>query len=169
MRCAKRRTGLERRPRHRALRRQIDDELSARARRYYNSRRPGRSKSHAAARAIVRRESVQGPLVLKPLFGSQGRGLRLIRAADDLPAAGRGGRASIICSVSWGPSATGFRDFRLLVSRGRVIAAMARHAAALDHQRQARRPAGAGGSRSRTMNEPGSLRDSSGGGAICRR
>ena len=47
-------------------------------------------ESQAAARAIVRRESPQGPLVLKPLFGSQGRGLKLIRTADELPAAGRG-------------------------------------------------------------------------------
>ena len=35
-------------------------------------------ESHAAAQAIVRRESAQGPLVLKPLFGSQGRGLKLL-------------------------------------------------------------------------------------------
>src|SRR5215470_6017036 len=41
-------------------------------------------ESADAARAIVRREG--GTLVLKPLFGSQGRGLRLIRSEDDLPA-----------------------------------------------------------------------------------
>ena len=36
-------------------------------------------ESTDAARTIVRRELAQGPLVLKPLFGSQGRGLKLIR------------------------------------------------------------------------------------------
>src|ERR1700757_842347 len=41
-----------------------------------------------AARAIVAREAAHGPLVLKPLFGSQGRGLRLIRKADELPPPG---------------------------------------------------------------------------------
>src|SRR5437660_5749968 len=34
------------------------------------------TESHEAARAIVRRETARGPLVLKPLFGSQGKGLR---------------------------------------------------------------------------------------------
>src|SRR5215475_4366574 len=42
-------------------------------------------QSRDAACAIVAREAAHGPLVLKPLFGSQGRGLRLIRAADELP------------------------------------------------------------------------------------
>src|SRR5580692_12200623 len=42
-------------------------------------------QSLEAARAIVSREAPRAPLVLKPLFGSQGRGLRLIRAPDELP------------------------------------------------------------------------------------
>src|SRR5262249_41236283 len=42
-------------------------------------------QSPEAACAIVARESARGPLVLKPLFGSQGRGLRLIRTPDELP------------------------------------------------------------------------------------
>ncbi|GAA4525149.1 RimK family alpha-L-glutamate ligase [Chelativorans composti] len=37
------------------------------------------------ARAIVGRELPHGPLVLKPLFGSQGKGVTLIRSVDDLP------------------------------------------------------------------------------------
>src|SRR5215468_5921049 len=42
--------------------------------------------SPEAARAIVRREARPGrPLVLKPLFGSQGRGLRLIESVEALP------------------------------------------------------------------------------------
>jgi RimK family alpha-L-glutamate ligase len=78
----------------------------------------------AAARAIVAREA--GPLVLKPLFGSQGRGLRLITTPDDLPEPGD------VAGVYYlqrfvGVERDGFHDFRLLVSRGRVIAAMMRH------------------------------------------
>src|SRR6266571_5178223 len=43
------------------------------------------TESPKTARAIVRREAAHGPLVLKPLFGSQGRGLRLIREESELP------------------------------------------------------------------------------------
>ncbi len=79
-----------------------------------------------AACAIVEREATRGPLVLKPLFGSQGRGLRLIRTADELPPPGE------IAGVYYlqrfvGVERDGFHDFRLLVSRGRVVAAMMRH------------------------------------------
>ncbi|HWN49082.1 MAG TPA: RimK family alpha-L-glutamate ligase [Xanthobacteraceae bacterium] len=83
-------------------------------------------ESRAAAAAIVVREAVDRPLVLKPLFGSQGRGLRLIRTPNDLP------EPAVINGVYYlqrfvGVERDGFRDFRLLVSRGRIIAAMARH------------------------------------------
>jgi tetrahydromethanopterin:alpha-L-glutamate ligase len=86
-------------------------------------------ESHAAAQAIVRRESVQGPLVLKPLFGSQGRGLKLIRTADELPPVDAVAGVYYLQRYVGTKGSDGFRDFRLLVSRGRVIAAMARHAA----------------------------------------
>jgi RimK family alpha-L-glutamate ligase len=81
-----------------------------------------------AARAIVAREAARGPLVLKPLFGSQGRGLRLIRSPDELPEPGD------IAGVYYlqrfvGVERDGFHDFRLLVSRGHVLAAMMRHSA----------------------------------------
>src|SRR4029434_5074969 len=45
---------------------------------------PWSAESREGAAEIVRRET--GPLVLKPLFGSQGRGLRLIYSANELPA-----------------------------------------------------------------------------------
>ncbi len=87
------------------------------------------TESAEAARAIVARECASGPLVLKPLFGSQGRGLALIRGIDDLPAplAVAGGVYYLQRFVA--EEREGFRDFRLLVSRGRVVAAMMRHAA----------------------------------------
>ena len=83
-------------------------------------------ESREAAAAIVAQEAFNGPLVLKPLFGSQGRGLRLIRVPDDLP------EPPAVNGVYYlqrfvGVEHDGFRDFRLLVSRGRVVAAMARH------------------------------------------
>jgi tetrahydromethanopterin:alpha-L-glutamate ligase len=80
-----------------------------------------------AARAIVRREAAAAPLVLKPLFGSQGRGLKLIRTQDDLPAAGEVSGVYYLQRYV-AVERDGFRDFRLLVCRGRVIAAMVRHA-----------------------------------------
>jgi len=83
-------------------------------------------ESREAAAAIAAREVADGLLVLKPLFGSQGRGLRLIRAPDDLP------EPAAVNGVYYlqrfvGVERDGFRDFRLLVSRDRVVAAMARH------------------------------------------
>ncbi len=100
-------------------------------------------ESREAACAVVRREATHGPLVLKPLFGSQGRGLRLIRGEDDLPA------PDAIAGVYYlqrfaGVEHDGFRDFRLLVSRGRVLAAMVRHAATwITNVKQGGRPVAA--------------------------
>lgn len=97
-------------------------------------------ESREAARAIVRRELAQGPLVLKPLFGSQGRGLRLIRGMDDLP--DPDGVAGVYYLQRFvAVERDGFRDFRLLVSQGRVIAAMVRHSAAwITNLKQGGRP-----------------------------
>jgi RimK family alpha-L-glutamate ligase len=81
----------------------------------------------AAARVIVRRETSRGPLVLKPLFGAQGRGLKLIRREADLP------DIEAVDGVYYlqrfvGIENNGFRDIRVLVSNGEIIAAMNRHA-----------------------------------------
>jgi RimK family alpha-L-glutamate ligase len=84
-------------------------------------------QSEEAARRIVRREALRGALVLKPLFGAQGFGLKLIRSQDDLPpldAAAGVYYLQPFVAVDRG----GFRDFRLFVSNGEVIAAMTRNA-----------------------------------------
>ncbi|HLX99396.1 MAG TPA: RimK family alpha-L-glutamate ligase [Roseiarcus sp.] len=85
-------------------------------------------ESLSAARALVEREASHGPLVLKPLFGAQGKGLRLIRGPDNLP------RPEEVAGVYYlqrfqANGGRDFTDYRLFVLRGRVIAAMMRRAA----------------------------------------
>ena len=84
-------------------------------------------ESAEAARALVEREAPRGPLVLKPLFGAQGKGLRLIHGRDELP--GPEEVAGVYYLQRFQPNGTDdFRDYRLFVLRGRVIAAMMRRA-----------------------------------------
>jgi len=85
------------------------------------------AQSEQAARQIVRREAGRGPLVLKPLFGAQGYGLKLIRRESDLPT------FEAVEGVYYlqryiAAERNGFHDIRVLVSQGRVVAAMTRHA-----------------------------------------
>jgi RimK family alpha-L-glutamate ligase len=82
----------------------------------------------SSARRIVERELANGPLVLKPLFGSQGRNLRRITSPDDLPNPGAVAGVYYLQRFVGVERDGGFRDFRLLVWQGRVIAAMMRHA-----------------------------------------
>ena len=84
-------------------------------------------ESYEQARALARREVERGPLVLKPLFGAQGKGLKLIRAADDLP--GPEAVAGVYYLQRFETvEGEDFRDFRFFVCRGRVVAAMMRRA-----------------------------------------
>ncbi|MGH7153742.1 MAG: ATP-grasp domain-containing protein, partial [Acetobacteraceae bacterium] len=81
-----------------------------------------------AARTIVARKTAHGALVLKPLFGSQGRGLRLIERVEDLP------EPAAVAGVYYlqryiAPAGVGFADQRLFVCAGEVIAAMTRRSA----------------------------------------
>ncbi|MGH6842165.1 MAG: ATP-grasp domain-containing protein, partial [Methylocella sp.] len=85
-------------------------------------------QSGEAARQIVRRESERGPLVLKPLFGAQGYGLKLIRREDDLPP------LEAVEGVYYlqrfvAAGGDGFRDLRVFVAEGKAVAAMTRHSA----------------------------------------
>jgi tetrahydromethanopterin:alpha-L-glutamate ligase len=82
----------------------------------------------AMARRIIERELANGPLVLKPLFGSQGRNLRLITSPADLPDPAAAAGVYYLQRFVGVERDGGFRDFRLLVWHGRVIAAMMRHA-----------------------------------------
>lgn len=84
-------------------------------------------ESPRQTRALVRRECARGPLVLKPLFGAQGRGLKLIRQESDLPDIAE--MAGVYYLQRYiGVERDGFSDCRVLVAGGRVLAAMTRRA-----------------------------------------
>lgn len=78
-----------------------------------------------AAQSVLARELRFGPLVLKPLFGAQGRGIRLVERAEDLPA------PDLVAGVYYlqrfvprgGPP---YEDFRVFVCGGKAIAMMRR-------------------------------------------
>jgi RimK family alpha-L-glutamate ligase len=82
----------------------------------------------AAAQAIAARELPKARLVLKPLFGAQGRGIRMIDTLADLPP------EEEIDGVYYlqhyvarqGPP---FRDFRVFVCAGKAVAMMCRRGA----------------------------------------
>jgi RimK family alpha-L-glutamate ligase len=84
-------------------------------------------ESIETARRLVRTEARAGkPLVLKPLFGSQGRGLRLIERAEDLPAAEDIGGVYYLQRFVRNRT-PGWRDWRVFVIGRRAVAAMTRH------------------------------------------
>ena len=83
--------------------------------------------SHDQACAIARAETKEAALVLKPLFGSQGRGMRLIRKPEDLPSPQDAAGGVYYLQRFVAVERSGYHDFRLLVVRDRVVAAMQRH------------------------------------------
>jgi RimK family alpha-L-glutamate ligase len=77
---------------------------------------------------IAARELERSRLVLKPLFGAQGRGIRLIRALSDLPAAVDVN--DVFYLQHYVPRAgPPFHDFRVFVCAGRTTAMMSRRGA----------------------------------------
>jgi tetrahydromethanopterin:alpha-L-glutamate ligase len=86
------------------------------------------TESYEQAHAIAERETAQGPLVLKPLFGSQGRGLKLVHRPEDLPKIEETpGRVYYLQRFIGVKRRGGYHDFRILVVQGRIVAAMRRH------------------------------------------
>ncbi|MDX3924551.1 MAG: RimK family alpha-L-glutamate ligase [Shinella sp.] len=81
----------------------------------------------ANAQAVVTGELRDGPLVLKPLFGSQGRGIRLIRSVEDLPDPGEMDDTYYLQRyvARAGPP---FRDYRIFVCNGEILGMMERSA-----------------------------------------
>lgn len=81
------------------------------------------------AQAFV--DGAERALVLKPLFGAQGRGLRLVRPGEDLPEPDAAGGLYYLQEFVECASARlgeGWQDRRVLVVGGRCIAAMLRRA-----------------------------------------
>jgi RimK family alpha-L-glutamate ligase len=78
-----------------------------------------------AAQAIAGRELAKARLVLKPLFGAQGRGIRMIDSVADLPPEEEVGGVYYLQHYveRAGPP---FRDFRVFVCAGRAVAMMSR-------------------------------------------
>ncbi|MBN9066873.1 MAG: RimK family alpha-L-glutamate ligase [Rhizobiales bacterium] len=77
------------------------------------------------AQAIAERELPQTPLVLKPLFGAQGRGIRLIRTLADLPAEEEVNGVYYLQHYIPRPGPP-FSDFRVFVCAGKAVAMMSR-------------------------------------------
>ena len=87
------------------------------------------TESPARARGIVLRETAAGrAVVVKPLFGSQGKGLALLRAGMDIPdAAAVQGVWYLQRYVEPLAGEGRWRDWRVLVVGATVAAAMVRH------------------------------------------
>jgi tetrahydromethanopterin:alpha-L-glutamate ligase len=84
------------------------------------------AQSREEAAGIVARECEGGgALVLKPLFGAQGRGLRLVRSADDLTAEEEIGSLYYLQHFVE-PVGAHWQDYRLFVCGGRTVAGMMR-------------------------------------------
>jgi len=82
----------------------------------------------AAAEEVAARELARTPLVLKPLFGAQGRGIGMVRALSDLPAADEVN--GVYYLQHYVPRAgPPFRDFRIFVCAGKAVAMMSRRGA----------------------------------------
>lgn len=85
-------------------------------------------ETRAEAARILAREG--RPMVLKPLFGAQGKGLKLIASEADLPAEAETAGGVYYLQHFAGVAVGGrFADIRILVSAGRVAAAMRRESA----------------------------------------
>jgi RimK family alpha-L-glutamate ligase len=84
------------------------------------------TESAVQARRILLRETAGGgELVVKPLFGSQGKGLRRLARGDAIPEAAE--YAGVWYLQRFVPSAPGqWRDWRVLVAGGAAVAAMVR-------------------------------------------
>jgi len=83
---------------------------------------------HQAHEIMSREISENSPLVIKPLFGSQGKGVRLIRQGDALPVPMEAHVDGLYYLQRYVDSGEGaWHDYRVFVVQGKVIAAMVRH------------------------------------------
>lgn len=115
----------------RAVERTVDKSMTSMLLRHAGIATPPTwvTESASDARAILMRETAAGHrVVLKPLFGSQGKGLLRLGSGDALP------EPATVQGVYYlqrfvEPAADGGRDYRLFVIGGRTVAAMTRQGA----------------------------------------
>jgi tetrahydromethanopterin:alpha-L-glutamate ligase len=83
-------------------------------------------ESQSQARTVVQRQTLGGgEVVMKPLFGSRGVGLRRVRSVDELPAVQESAGVYYLQRFIE-PEAHGYRDWRVFVIGGHAVAAMQR-------------------------------------------
>ncbi|MCH9766004.1 MAG: RimK family alpha-L-glutamate ligase [Alphaproteobacteria bacterium] len=80
-------------------------------------------------RAFGHAEAIAKPLVIKPLFGSQGNGVLRANSPDELPCSETVGQVYYLQHYLRDDGADTFADMRVFVSKGRVLASMAREGA----------------------------------------
>ena len=83
------------------------------------------SKREAAAECVAREAGPGRPLVLKPLFGSQGEGLQLIARPEELPPEELVGRVYYLQRYVARRDGA-WQDYRVFVCAGRAVAGMIR-------------------------------------------
>lgn len=86
-------------------------------------------ESRHQAQSLMKKEiAADRPLVIKPLFGSQGNGVRLIKQGDTLPVPMEAHVDGLYYLQRYVDSGEGaWHDYRVFVIRGKAIAAMVRH------------------------------------------
>jgi tetrahydromethanopterin:alpha-L-glutamate ligase len=83
---------------------------------------------HEAYQVMAREVSEDKPMVIKPLFGSQGKGVRLIKKGDALPVPMEAHVDGLYYLQRYVDSGEGtWHDHRVFVIQGKAIAAMVRH------------------------------------------
>ncbi|AWN54760.1 RimK family alpha-L-glutamate ligase [Methylobacterium sp. 17Sr1-1] len=83
------------------------------------------SRREAAAEVVAREAGPGRPLVLKPLFGSQGEGLQMIARPEELPPEELVGRVYYLQRYVARRDGA-FQDYRVFVCAGRAVAGMIR-------------------------------------------
>jgi RimK family alpha-L-glutamate ligase len=76
--------------------------------------------------ALKHAQAVNGSLVVKPMFGSQGNGVMRANSPEDLPPSEAVGHVYYMQEYLRRKDETRFVDWRVFVSKGRLLAAMAR-------------------------------------------
>ncbi|MCH9765048.1 MAG: RimK family alpha-L-glutamate ligase [Alphaproteobacteria bacterium] len=79
--------------------------------------------------ALAHATGVAQPLVVKPMFGSQGNGIMRAETANKIPTPETVGDVYYLQNYMRAEDAKIFADIRVFVSRGRILAAMAREGA----------------------------------------